>query len=417
MKSPTLRIGMVGAGMIFDETYRPAFLDLARTPLFSRATGPVEVKLAGIASRTGGRAAKYRAELAASLGDFATPSGPDALAALLASGVDAVCIATPDDRHFDAAKAALAAGKHVLIEKPSVLRLAERRELEALAAAQGVLAKVVYHKLLDPDHKRLRTLVADGVLRHVNHGYCSLLEPKSIATGQFAEWIAGRNPSTYVACHYIKLIDFTFGGRLRRIYANGQRGIVGPAAGDTWDSVQLRLVYEYDSGREAAFDIHTSWVTPDNFPGYVEQEVQFRFDNGVWNGHSRKRGVELTVEGETPLGRKITINNHYNGSFLEPWGERAQRGYGVEVIERFFAEVAAVEFGGPLGERPARLAAARGLAYDDLTADLHTVAAVQATEAILAGRVAGHDCSAELDAAGRLLLWRTGDSEPRVLDP
>ena len=61
------------------------------------------------------------------------------------------------------------------------------------------------------------------------------------------------------------------------------------------------MIYEYDDGREAAFDIHTSWVTPDNFPGYVEQEVQFRFDNGVWNGHSRKRGVECTVEGRTPL--------------------------------------------------------------------------------------------------------------------
>ena len=46
------------------------------------------------------------------------------------------------------------------------------------------------------------------------------------------------------------------------------------------------MVYAYPDGREAAFDIHTSWVTPDNFPGYVEQEVQFRFDNGVWNAHS-----------------------------------------------------------------------------------------------------------------------------------
>ena len=64
------------------------------------------------------------------------------------------------------------------------------------------------------------------------------------------------------------------------------------------------MVYAYPDGREAAFDIHTSWVTPDNFPGYVEQEVQFRFDNGVWNAHQRKRGVEVTVEGQPP-GDKI----------------------------------------------------------------------------------------------------------------
>ncbi len=96
----------------------------------------------------------------------------------------------------------------MLIEKPSVLTLAELDELERLAREQGVLAKVVYHKLLDPDHKKLRTLVADGELAHVNNGYCTLLEPKSISGGQFAEWIAGRNPGTYVAVHYIKLIDF-----------------------------------------------------------------------------------------------------------------------------------------------------------------------------------------------------------------
>ena len=68
---------------------------------------------------------------------------------------------------------------------------------------------------------------------------------------------------------------------------------------DTWISTQLRLNYEHPDGRDAAFDIHTSWVIPDNFPGYVEQEVQFRFDNGMWNGHSSRRGVELTIEGKT----------------------------------------------------------------------------------------------------------------------
>src|SRR5207248_119783 len=124
--------------------------------------------------------------------------------------------------------------------------------------ARGVLAKVVYHKLADPGHKKLRTHVADGVLRHVNNGYCTLLEPKQISGSQFAEWITGRNPGTYVAVHYLKLIDFTFGvaapWRLARVSAGGQRGIVGPATGGTWDSVQLQVVYAYPDGREAAFD-------------------------------------------------------------------------------------------------------------------------------------------------------------------
>jgi hypothetical protein len=180
------------------------------------------------------------------------------------------------------------------------------------------------------------------------------------------------------------------------------------------------MIYAYPSPqgeREAAFDIHTSWVTPDNFPGYVEQEVQFRFDNGIWNSHSRKRGVECTVEGETPHRIKNTINNHYSARFLEPWGERTQRGYGVEVLERFVREVAYVEFGGAAPARTARLAEMAGLAYDDLAADRQTVAAVQALEAILARQHAGRpDCVVRVnDSRGGLVVYDPGRAEPEVL--
>jgi predicted dehydrogenase len=422
-----LRVGMVGLGMIFDETYRPLFEQLHSEPLFRSDFGVVRVELAAVASRTGVRAKKYQASAGNRVAPFINCSGPGAVEELLRQPVDAVCIATPDDRHFDAARRALTAGKHVLIEKPSVLRLQELDELVALAERNAVLAKVVYHKLADPDHKKLRAHVANGVLRHVNNGYSSLLEPKAISGQQFAEWITGRNPGTYVAVHYIKLIDFTFGTplpfsaeppcRLARVSATGQRGLVGPASGPTWDSVQMQMVYTYPDGREAAFDIHTSWVTPDNFPGYVEQEVQFRFDNGVWNAHQRKRGVEVTVEGRSPGEVKYTPNHHYNGTFLEPWNEPSQRGYGIEIISRFFEEVAFVEFGGSRGDRDQRLRAMGELQYNDLSADRATVAAVQALEAILTEHAAGRP-GAAVQVNGRhggLVLQSAQRSEPTVL--
>jgi predicted dehydrogenase len=412
---------MVGLGMIFDDTYRSLFEQLHAEGLYRRDFGLVDVELTAVASRSGTRAARYKQGAAGRIADFASYEGSQAARSLLAHGVDAVCVATPDDRHFEAALLALAAGKHVLIEKPSVLRLQELDELTSLAEKNSVLAKVVYHKLADPDHKKLRTHVADGVLRHVNNGYCSLLEPKQISGSQFAEWIAGRNPGTYVAVHYLKLIDFTFGPnwRLARVSATGQRGLVGPADGPTWDSVQLRVVYAYPGGREAAFDIQTSWVTPDNFPGYVEQEVQFRFDNGVWNAHQRKRGVEVTIEDRTPNEFKITPNHHYNGTFLEPWGERSQRGYGIEMLRRFFEEVAFVEFGGPSGQRPDRLGQMRSLSYNDLSSDRNTVAIVQALEAILDRHALGQpDSIVKINGPeGGLVLHRPGQADPLVLYP
>jgi predicted dehydrogenase len=414
-----LRAGMIGLGMIFDETYRPLFEQLYSEGLYRRDFGLVEVELSAVASRTDARAERLKRQAGSRLAAFASFTGSEAVKELTRHGVDLVCVATPDDRHFEAARTALEAGKHVLIEKPAVLRLQELDQLDSLARQLGVLAKVVYHKLADPDHKRLRTHVVDGVLQHVNNGYCSLLEPKQISGQQFAEWIAGRNPGTYVAVHYIKLIDFTFGPnwRLARISAGGQRGLVGPADGPTWDSVQLQMVYVYPDGREAAFDIHTSWVMPDNFPGYVEQEVQFRFDNAVWNAHQRKRGVEVTVEGKTPAELKITPNHHYNGTFLEPWGERSQRGYGIEVLRRFFEEVAYVEFAGPPALRMKRLEQIRALNYNDLSVDRNTVAVVQALEAILQRHSQGQPGSVVFvnGAEGGLVLRSPSLAEPVVL--
>ena len=413
----SLRAGMVGMGMIFDETYRPFFERVAQDRLYDGRFGAIDCQLHAVASRTGSRAERYRDSAPAALAEFQSFTGDNGVSEMVETGVDFACVATPDDRHYSAAKQVLEAGKHLLVEKPSVLRLQELDDLVETARERGVLAKAVYHKLLDPDHKKLRTFVVDGVLKHVNTGYCTLLEPKQISGAQFSEWITGRNPGTYVAVHYIKLIDFTFGGKLKTITATGQKGIVAPKDSPTWDSVQMRMVYEYGDGREAAFDIHTSWVTPDNFPGYVEQEVQFRFDNGLWNGHSRKRGVECTVEEKTPFSVKNSINNHYNAPVVEPWGERSQRGYGVEVIERFAREVGYVEYGGPAENRAERLSEMRRLTYNDLTADRQTVAAVQALEAILDHHTAGEpDCVVRVnDSNGGLVLYRPGSSEFEVL--
>jgi hypothetical protein len=149
----------------------------------------------------------------------------------------------------------------------------------------------------------------------------------------------------------------------------------------------------------------------------VEQEVQFRFDNAVWSAHQRKRGVELTVENRTPAELKYTPNYHYNGTFLEPWNERSQRGYGIEVIERFFQEVAFVEYGGTPEGRATRLARMRSLTYNDLTADRNTVAVVQALEAILSWAVRGvPGCVVKVNhSLGGLVLFEPGNAEPLIL--
>src|SRR5688572_4261010 len=120
-KANKLRAGMVGMGMIFDETYRPFFEQAHAAGIYDRAFGLCHVELAAVASRTGSRAEAYKKSVVGKIGDFASFKEPDSIGQLLKHNVDFVCIATPDNRHFSSAKAALTAGKHVLIEKPSVL--------------------------------------------------------------------------------------------------------------------------------------------------------------------------------------------------------------------------------------------------------------------------------------------------------
>ncbi len=159
--SNRLRAGMVGLGMIFDETYRPLFEQLHAEGLYRRDFGLVDVELAAVASRTGSRAERYRKDAAGRVAPFASFAGADAMPQLLDHGVDAVCVATPDDRHFEPARLALEAGKHVLIEKPSVLRLQELDELDRLArqqqrAGQGRLSQARRPRSQEAAHPRRR---------------------------------------------------------------------------------------------------------------------------------------------------------------------------------------------------------------------------------------------------------------------
>ena len=103
--------------------------------------------------------------------------------------------------------------------------------------------------------------------------------------------------------------------------------------------------------------------------------------------------------------------------FLEPWGERTHRGYGVEILRRFFEEVAFVEFGGPPPIEHRRWEQMRALTYNDLSADRNTVAVVQALEAILQQHAQGQPASiVEVNGThGGLVLSVPGRSDRDIL--
>ncbi|WP_278236369.1 Gfo/Idh/MocA family oxidoreductase [Isoptericola sp. AK164] len=102
--------------------------------------------------------------------------GTDLDALLAAGDVDVLHVCTPPSLHLEQARAALAAGVHVVVEKPAVLSLAE---IDALAAAEeqadgATVTQIVQHRF-GPGAVRLRRLLAEGTLGRALVAQCDTL--------------------------------------------------------------------------------------------------------------------------------------------------------------------------------------------------------------------------------------------------
>jgi predicted dehydrogenase len=82
-------------------------------------------------------------------------------AALSDAGVQLIVVATPNETHFDLAKQALLAGKHVVIDKPFAGTSAEAGELKGLAEKQGVVLAPFHNRRWDGDFLTVRRLLEE----------------------------------------------------------------------------------------------------------------------------------------------------------------------------------------------------------------------------------------------------------------
>jgi scyllo-inositol 2-dehydrogenase (NADP+) len=91
----------------------------------------------------------------------------DAAALFADPSIRLVAISTPNDSHFPLAKAALEAGKHVVIDKPFTNKVAEGEELVALAGARGLVLAAFHNRRWDADFLTVRKLLDSGRLGDV----------------------------------------------------------------------------------------------------------------------------------------------------------------------------------------------------------------------------------------------------------
>ena len=190
-----IRIGLAGLGY-----WGP---NLARN--FDDLPG---AELAWLCDMDEARRSRYRAR-------FPSARATDRFEELLADEtLEAVVIATPVVTHADLARQALAAGKHVFVEKPLALSGSEAEEVVALAQERGLVLMPGHLLLYHPGVKKLKALIDAGDLGRVLYLYGNRQNLGKIRSDENALWSLG--------AHDLSVILYLVGEEPTELWARGE---------------------------------------------------------------------------------------------------------------------------------------------------------------------------------------------------
>jgi predicted dehydrogenase len=201
---PALKVALVGAGNIASH-HLPAYQQF-----------PAEVELVAVCDLDEGLARRRAAEA----GVEQVYTDVDAMLRELACDALDIC-ATPD-QHAPVAFAAIEAGKHVLVEKPFALSLADCRELVAVAESAGVALMVAQNQRFLPTHQAARAIIASDELGEIRAVRTDSVQHWASFTAaghwQYDGARAGGGAVIGVAVHRLDLLRFLV-GEVRRVSA------------------------------------------------------------------------------------------------------------------------------------------------------------------------------------------------------
>jgi len=209
-------------------------------------------------------ASRSRAKADAFCSDFGgAGSYADYAAAIEDPGIDAVVVAVPPRYHLTLTLAALAARKHVLVEKPAYLRM---EDYETAVAARDRAGRVVL--VGDNDHYKplavqLRTLIAAGTLGEMVFAHFTTIAHKLKTADDWRndEEMAGGDAFFEEGIHWLHLAN-SLGPRI--VAAHGYRPPLASGGPDTRAKSML-VSFTYDNG--AVGSLYYSREIPSLFRG------------------------------------------------------------------------------------------------------------------------------------------------------
>ena len=335
-----LRTAVIGMGLI-----GPQHVDAVRRG------GYAEVVAAGGADP---------ARVAVSAAALAIPAWSTDIDTLVGDpGIDVVHVCTPNATHVEIARAALAADKHVVLEKPMALDIAAADLLRNLARARGRHLLVAFTYRGYPQVRRARALVADGEageVRLVHGAYLQdwLSDPKDYnwridpALGGTSRAVAD------IGTHWFDLAEFVSGLRVAEVFADLATFIpvryrpdqptpaFGTASGartpvhiESEDAATILLRFE--GGQRGSLVVsqvspgHRNDLALDIGAGRLSLAWRQEAPERLWLGSRADSRIVERLAGDQPIGVPDLPTGHPEG-----WGEALR-----DLFRPFYAAIAA----------------------------------------------------------------------------
>ena len=205
------------------------------------------------ASRDARRASAFAAE-------FGGIAAYDSYESALARDVDAVVVTTPTSSHADLTRAALEAGKHVIVEKPAFMHSSDAMEIGNIAAKGGLRVFVAENYAYKPITRYLRNVIHRGDLGEIRFVTINATKYQKAEGWRADPAIAGGGPLFEGGVHWV-----SFAASLGLDIAS----IRGIKAGDNGSTL---VVLEYENG--AVGTIAHSWELAAPFGGLRMSKIQ-----------------------------------------------------------------------------------------------------------------------------------------------
>ena len=207
-------------------------------------------------------------------------------------GIAAVYIsATPESTHFPMARECLAGGKHVFLEKPMAMSLAEADQLVARAKRGRLKFSIGYLQRFNPKYVYVKQCVNDGSIGRP----VSALVSRHI-TRSLGKKISGRiklSPAAMESTHDLDFILWCLEpAKPVRVYSQANYGAMREAGGGDVPDTQW-ITVTMDSG--VSFVIGAGWSLPPGYPNFSTTWIEFVGTEGVVMVDDSHRDVVLNT--------------------------------------------------------------------------------------------------------------------------